>query len=79
MSPWSALAVYFIIWWVTLFAVLPFGVRSADEAGETVEAGHEPGAPVDPQLFKKAIITTIASAAIFAVFYVAKVGGWLGI
>ena len=31
---WSGgLAVYFVIWWTVLFAVLPFGVRSQAEAG----------------------------------------------
>ena len=30
----TAAAIYFIIWWVVLFAVLPFGVRNASEAGE---------------------------------------------
>lgn len=31
-----ALAIYIFIWWITLFAVLPFGVRTQDEAGEVV-------------------------------------------
>lgn len=79
MKPWSALAIYFIIWWLTLFAVLPFGVRNADEAGKTVEAGHEPGAPVEPQLLKKAIATTLISGVIFAIFYWAKTSGLLAI
>jgi len=35
----TALAIYFVIWWLVLFCVLPFGVRNASEAGETVEAG----------------------------------------
>jgi predicted secreted protein len=65
----SALAIYFIIWWVTLFAVLPFGVRNAAEAGETVQEGHDPGAPVKPDLLRKAIITTLISALIFAGVY----------
>ena len=36
MSLVSAIAIYFIIWWVCLFVVLPFGVRNAHEAGEVV-------------------------------------------
>jgi predicted secreted protein len=77
MRLWSAIAIYFIIWWLTLFAVLPFGVRNADEAGETVDAGHEPGAPVNPQLGRKAIATTVISAVIFALFYWARESGLL--
>jgi predicted secreted protein len=75
----SALAVYFIIWWVTLFAVLPFGVRNAHEAGEEVQKGHEAGAPVNPDLGRKALITTIVATAIFACVYVGIAYGWLGI
>lgn len=61
----SALAVYFIIWWVTLFAVLPFGIRSQQESGDVVD-GTEPGAPVLPGLLKKAAITSVIAAVIFA-------------
>ena len=42
MSVTTGLAIYFLIWWVTLFAVLPFGVRSQHEA-ETAP-GTDPGA-----------------------------------
>jgi predicted secreted protein len=30
----TALAIYFVLWWVTLFLTLPFGVRSQHEDGE---------------------------------------------
>ena len=45
MTVSSALAIYFIVWWVVLFAVLPFGVRSQHEEGGGAE-GTDPGAPV---------------------------------
>jgi predicted secreted protein len=51
-----------------LFSVLPFGVRSQHEEGP-VEAGHDPGAPVHPQLLKKALWTTLISGVIFAGVY----------
>ena len=44
MSTPTIVAIYFIIWWVVLFMVLPFGVRSQDESGE-VSPGTDPGAP----------------------------------
>ena len=50
----SAIAIYFIVWWVTLFVVLPWGVRNPHESGEPVAEGHDPGAPVNPQLLRKA-------------------------
>jgi predicted secreted protein len=64
----TAAAIFFLIWWVVLFAVLPWGVRSQHEAGEMVP-GTDPGAPLIPNLWKKLIWTTIVSAAIFAACY----------
>jgi predicted secreted protein len=69
MSLVSIIAIYFVLWWIVLFAVLPFGVRNAAEAGADVLEGHDAGAPVAPLLMKKAIATTLISALIFAVFY----------
>jgi hypothetical protein len=43
----GGIALYFVIWWTVLFAVLPFGVRSQAEAGDVV-SGSEPGAPAAP-------------------------------
>ena len=60
-----ALAIYFLIWWLVLFAVLPWGVRRQDEEEEVVP-GTDPGAPARPLLLKKAVATTLISAAIFA-------------
>jgi predicted secreted protein len=61
-----AVAVYFVMWWIVLFAVLPFGVRSQHETGDIVP-GSEPGAPVAPLLLKKALWTTLASGVLFAI------------
>ena len=59
----GAIALYFVIWWIFLFAVLPFGVRSQAESGEVL-AGSEPGAPVAPALREKAIWTSFVSACV---------------
>jgi predicted secreted protein len=69
MSTTTAVAIYFLIWWVTLFAVLPFGVRSQHEGGEMVP-GSDPGAPVLPRVLWKLFWTTIWSGVIFAILYV---------
>jgi len=61
----TALAIYFIIWWLVLFMVLPFGVRNAAETGEAVEAGNDPGAPTVHALGKKLIATTLVAAVLF--------------
>ena len=69
MSLISAIAVYFIIWWLVLFAVLPIGVRSQSEEGDVI-LGTEHGAPVKPMLGRKVIITTIVAGIVFACVYV---------
>ena len=69
MSVSTAIAIYFLIWWIVLFAVLPWGVRSQSEGGE-MPAGTDPGAPMLPKLGLKLIWTTIVSTAVFAACYV---------
>lgn len=68
MSISFMIAVYFIIWWVVLFAVLPFGVRTQEEAGNVVPGTPE-SAPADFRLLRIVILTTIASAVVFAVLW----------
>ncbi len=63
LRPSGGIALYFVIWWITLFAVLPFGVRSQAETDE-VTAGTEPGAPAAPALREKAIWTTLVAAVV---------------
>jgi len=66
----TAVAVFFLIWWVVLFAVLPWGVRSQHESGEALVPGTDPGAPMLPRLMRKLIWTTVVSAVVFAAFYI---------
>jgi predicted secreted protein len=72
MTKTTAVAIFFLIWWVVLFAVLPWGVRSQHEGGE-VSPGTDPGAPAIPRLGIKLIWTTLVAAAIFAACYVVYV------
>ena len=66
----GGMALYFVIWWTVLFAVLPFGVRSQSEDGGVID-GTEPGAPVLPGLLRKALITSAIAAVVFlGVWYV---------
>lgn len=65
MSIGAVVAIYFIVWWVALFAVLPWGIRSQAES-EAVTPGTDPGAPVRPALLKRALATTLLAAVITA-------------
>ena len=70
MSLTTGLAIYFIIWWTVLFAVLPWGVRSQVESG-MVARGTDPGAPAIPKVWLKLAWTTVAATLIFALCAVA--------
>jgi len=70
-------AIYFVIWWIVLFAVLPWGVQSQEEAGE-ISPGSDPGAPARPLLLKKVIATTLVSAMIVAIGYAVWAIGLIG-
>jgi predicted secreted protein len=68
MSISGAIAVYFVCWWVVLFAILPFGVTSQSETGETAP-GTDPGAPAAPKLAGKALWTTVIAIPVFGLVY----------
>lgn len=63
-----ALATYFICWWMALFMVLPFGVRTQQEEGEVVPGTAE-SAPFNPHIVKKMAITTLLASLLFALVY----------
>jgi predicted secreted protein len=69
MAVTTAIATFFLIWWVTLFAVLPWGIRSQHEGGE-VAPGTDPGAPMGIRVGRKLLWTTLVAAVIYAGFYV---------
>jgi predicted secreted protein len=79
MKVGTAIAIYFVIWWIVLFAVLPWGVKNAHEAGEPVLEGNEPGAPIEHQLGKKALVTTVVAGVVFALIFFAIqfLGPWV--
>src|ERR1700730_4306649 len=76
VSMTTAVAIYFLIWWVVLFAVLPWGIRSQAEGGE-ISPATDPGAPSLPQLGRKALWTTVIASVVFAAFYAAYPRRWL--
>jgi predicted secreted protein len=74
MSTTTAIAIYFLIWWITLFAVLPWGVRNQEESGE-VTPGTDPGAPATHRVWHKLGWTTVVATTVFGILYVAYTRG----
>jgi predicted secreted protein len=64
-----AVAIYLVIWWIVLFAMLPIGVRTSEEAGEKASPGTAESAPHFPNLLPKMVATTVVSSIVFAALY----------
>ena len=62
ISTWFA--IYFVLWWLTLFVTLPFGIRSLHEDGGGAP-GTDPGAPIMSRMGTRMLWTTGLSAVIF--------------
>jgi predicted secreted protein len=76
MSTATALAIFFLIWWVVLFAVLPWGIKSQHE-GDDIAPGTDPGAPTRARIGWKLVWTTLVAAAIYAVCFVVYAERWV--
>lgn len=71
----SGFAVYFIIWWLTLFAVLPIGLRTQADENHVVPGTTE-SAPARFRGLRVVALTTVISGAIYALWYAAST--WFG-
>ena len=68
MSLTSAVAIYFVVWWLVLFMVLPWGYRTQAEVGE-ITPGTEPSAPSRFPMLRVALVTSAVAAVVFAGIY----------
>lgn len=59
----TALFIYIVVWWIVLFAVLPWGVRTPDEA----EPGMANSAPVKPRILFKFAVTSLVALVVWGV------------
>jgi predicted secreted protein len=76
MSLFTGIAIYLTIWWTVLFAVLPLGTISHAEAGIDKGDGGDPGAPVDPKLKQKFLLTTAIATVVYGLVWLVI---WTGI
>jgi predicted secreted protein len=73
----SMLAIYFLFWIFSVFLVLPFGVRTTEEAGGQRIAGQAESAPHLFDAKRIAIRVTVVATLLFALFYANYVAGWI--
>ena len=70
-------AVYFVVWWLCLFLVLPFKVRNQIDTGEHV-LGTERGAPAGIfRFWPKLLVTTILAAVLTGLLLWGLSNPWL--
>jgi len=61
----SGIVVYILTWWVMFFCILPFNIESIQNPTD----GAMPGAPVNPGLKRKVMITTLLSTLVWLTIY----------
>lgn len=72
----SYIAIYFVIWWLCLFVVLPFGVHNQVDAG-TVVRGTEPGSPTTLRVWQRLLATSILAGIVLALLLWGLSSTWL--
>lgn len=75
MNWFSGVVVYVLIWWVTLFAVLPIGTQPDPEGDPT--AGGWRGTPQQPRMLRKVVITTLVATVLWLGAYGLIASDWL--
>lgn len=73
----SALAIYFLFWSLSVFFVLPFGVRTSEEAGVELVPGQAESAPHGFSVKRTAIRTTIVATVLWSLFLLNYIYGWV--
>jgi predicted secreted protein len=73
----SIIAIYSLFWVMSAFLVLPFGVRTHDEAGIAKVPGQADSAPANYRPATIAKRATLLALALFALFYANYVSGWV--
>ena len=73
MNWFAGIVVYVIVWWLVLFCVLPIGIQRAGEE----HLGHDAGAPANPRLGFKVLLTTGIATVIFIGIYLIIISNWI--
>ncbi len=68
MSIFSAIVLYFVIWWISLFLFLPLNIKKQ----KIIEKGNDPGAPDKPELKKKFFLNSIFSLLVLIIIIIIK-------
>jgi len=73
----SVLAIYCLFWVMSAFILLPFGVRTHDEAGVEKVPGQADSAPANYRPGRICLAATILAALLCGLYYANYVNGWI--
>jgi predicted secreted protein len=73
----SILAIYFLFWVLSAFLLLPFGVKTHDEAGIDKVPGQADSAPVNFRPGRVALRATVLAAVLCTLYVANYVYGWI--
>ena len=73
----SIAAIYVLFWTLSLFLVLPWGVRTSEEEGVKPERGHAESAPHVFRAKRVMLWTTAVATVLFGIYYANYVFGWI--
>jgi predicted secreted protein len=79
LKPVSIVAVYLLFLTLSLFLVLPFGMRTDEEAGAVGAVGHAESSPHAFRFGRVLLRASILAAVLFAMFYANYVNGWVNV
>ena len=74
MSITSAIVLFAVIWFLTLFVVLPLRLQTQGDLG-AVEPGTHAGSPENPQMKKRFLVTTLVALLLWAIIAGSIIGG----
>lgn len=75
----SSLAIYLLFWVMSAFLVMPFGVKTADEAGVQHVPGQAESAPANFNGRRILLRTTIVATILFGLYYVNYTNDWISV
>ena len=74
----SILAIYFLLWVLSAFLLLPFGIKSHDEAGIDKVPGQADSAPANFRPGRVIVRATVLAAVLCGLYVANYVNGWIG-
>ena len=74
----SVLAIYGLFWVLSAFLILPFGVKTHDEAGIAKVPGQADSAPANFRPGRVALLATVLAALLCALYVANYAYGWIG-